>query len=94
MLDFQLNIPVAFIIFNRPETTARVFAEIAKAKPAKLLVVADGPRTDKAGLMSSKSCFMACILMTLLIEISGAVEVVIFGVAQANGNGCTYWQRK
>ncbi len=38
--------PVAFFIFNRPETTARVFAEIAKAKPLKLLVVADGPRLD------------------------------------------------
>lgn len=39
-----MKTPVAFIIFNRPERTARVFAEIAKARPAKLLVVADGPR--------------------------------------------------
>ena len=49
MADWQLNTPVAFIIFNRPDTTARVFAEIAKAKPPKLLVVADGPRKDKEG---------------------------------------------
>jgi hypothetical protein len=42
----QLATPVAFIIFNRPETTARVFAEIAKARPAKLLLIADGPRAD------------------------------------------------
>lgn len=49
MSDWQLNTPVAFIIFNRPDTTARVFAEIAKAKPPKLLVVADGPRKDKKG---------------------------------------------
>ncbi|MGO9566318.1 MAG: glycosyltransferase family 2 protein [Desulfomonilaceae bacterium] len=41
-----LKSPVAFLIFNRPDTTARVFAEIAKARPAKLLVVADGPRED------------------------------------------------
>lgn len=49
MSDWLLNTPVAFIIFNRPDTTARVFAEIAKAKPAKLLVVADGPRKGRVG---------------------------------------------
>jgi hypothetical protein len=47
--DFQLTTPVAFIIFNRPDTTERVFAEIAKAKPSKLLVVGDGPRSDRHG---------------------------------------------
>jgi len=35
---------VAFIIFNRPDLTARVFTEIARAKPHKLFVIADGPR--------------------------------------------------
>lgn len=48
MPDWQLKTPVAFIIFNRPATTERVFAEIAKAKPPKLLVVADGPRKNRA----------------------------------------------
>jgi hypothetical protein len=47
--DFQLTTPVAFIIFNRMDTTERVFAEIAKAKPPKLLVVGDGPRADRSG---------------------------------------------
>lgn len=32
------------MIFNRPETTLRVFEEIRKAQPPLLLVVADGPR--------------------------------------------------
>lgn len=36
--------PVAFFVFNRPIPTARVFAQIRKARPAKLLLVADGPR--------------------------------------------------
>jgi hypothetical protein len=36
--------PVLFLIFNRPETTKRVFEEIRKAKPSKIYVVADGPR--------------------------------------------------
>jgi len=49
MSEFILTTPVAFIIFNRPDTTALVFAEIAKARPPKLLVVGDGPRAHKAG---------------------------------------------
>jgi hypothetical protein len=49
MPEFQLKTPVAFIIFNRPDTTERVFAEIAKAKPPKLLVVGDGARTNRPG---------------------------------------------
>jgi hypothetical protein len=43
----SLTTPVAFIIFNRPDTTERVFEAIRQAKPLKLLVVADGPRTDR-----------------------------------------------
>ena len=49
MSDWQLNTPVAFIIFNRPDTTERVFAEIAKARPPKLLIIADGPRENRPG---------------------------------------------
>lgn len=49
MPDFKLTTPVALIIFNRPDTTELVFAEIAKAKPIKLLVIADGARKDKLG---------------------------------------------
>lgn len=49
MSDWQLKTPVAFIIFKRPEETERVFAEIRKVKPPKLLVVADGPRANKPG---------------------------------------------
>jgi len=46
MSNYQLKTPVVFIIFNRPDTTSRVFAEIAKARPPKLLVIADGPRAN------------------------------------------------
>lgn len=49
MSDFQLTTPVAFIIFNRPDTTERVFAEIARSRPQKLLVVGDGPRANRPG---------------------------------------------
>src|SRR6185295_3256318 len=44
----SLETPVAFLIFNRPDTTARVFEAIAAARPRTLLVVADGPRADRA----------------------------------------------
>jgi len=39
--------PVVFLIFNRPDLTERVFAEIRRARPTSLLVVADGPRGDR-----------------------------------------------
>ncbi|KOP23867.1 hemolytic protein HlpA-like protein [Hapalosiphon sp. MRB220] len=48
MSDFRLKTPVAFIIFKRPHTTERVFEAIRQAKPAKLFVIADGPRNDRA----------------------------------------------
>jgi len=38
-----------FIIFNRPRQTELVFEAIRKAKPLKLLVVADGPRSNRPG---------------------------------------------
>jgi hypothetical protein len=38
--------PVAFLIFNRPNETARVFERIRQARPRTLLVIADGPRDD------------------------------------------------
>jgi hypothetical protein len=42
-----MKTPVAFIIFNRPDTTAKVFEAIRQAKPPKLFVIADGPRSDR-----------------------------------------------
>jgi hypothetical protein len=39
--------PVLFLIFNRMSTTTQVFETIRKAKPPKLYVAADGPRTSK-----------------------------------------------
>ena len=49
MSKWQLKTPVCFIIFNRPDVTQRVFEKIREAKPPKLLVIADGPRTNKIG---------------------------------------------
>lgn len=49
MSEQQLKTPVVLIVFNRPDTTEKVFAEVARAKPDKLLVIADGPRLDQPG---------------------------------------------
>lgn len=49
MPKWRLKTPVVFLIFNRPDTTEKVFREIARARPPKLLVVADGPRSDHPG---------------------------------------------
>lgn len=39
--------PVALFIFNRPELTSRLFDVVRRARPATLLIVADGPRADR-----------------------------------------------
>lgn len=39
--------PVLFLIFNRPEETARAFDAIRAAKPSRLYVNADGPRPHR-----------------------------------------------
>ncbi len=41
--------PVLFLIFNRPDTTAKVFEAIREARPPKLYIAADGPRPNRAG---------------------------------------------
>lgn len=38
---------VLFLIFNRPDTTRRVFEAIRAARPARLYVAADGPRVGR-----------------------------------------------
>lgn len=45
--EFQLDTPVAFFIFNRPECTQQVFSAISKAKPKILLLISDGPRPSR-----------------------------------------------
>ena len=44
-MSFQLQTPVVFIIFCRSETTRQAFEIIRAAKPSRLFVIADGPRT-------------------------------------------------
>ncbi|EOR93979.1 HlpA protein [Arcticibacter svalbardensis MN12-7] len=49
MPAYQTTSPVLFLIFNRPDTTQKVFEQICEAKPARLYIAADGPRRDREG---------------------------------------------
>jgi hypothetical protein len=43
----MFDTPVALFVFNRPDTTRRVFEAIANVRPTKLLLIADGPRPER-----------------------------------------------
>lgn len=45
----QLNTAILFLVFNRPDTTSKVFEAIRKAKPQRLYIGADGARTERIG---------------------------------------------
>lgn len=47
MNDIQLTIPVVIIVFRRPQLTKKVLDAIEFVRPAKLFVIADGPRASK-----------------------------------------------
>ena len=57
MSDSNIKSPDLFLIFNRPETTEQVFSSISEAKPTKLYIAADGPRSGN--LDDVKNCFLA-----------------------------------
>jgi hypothetical protein len=42
----RLDSPIALFLFNRPMMTAAVFERIARARPRRLLLVADGPKDE------------------------------------------------
>lgn len=82
--------PVLFLVFNRPDVTAKVFEAIRQARPARLYVAADAPRKHKAG--EEEKCALVreiatavdwdCELQTLFREenlgcaraVSGAID--------------------
>jgi hypothetical protein len=41
--------PIIFLIFNRPAETFSVFERMREARPEQLLIVADGPRSNRPG---------------------------------------------
>jgi len=45
----SLKTPVLFLVFNRIDTTKKVFREIQRTKPSQLFVASDGPRENRKG---------------------------------------------
>ena len=45
----RFDVPVLFLIFNRPENTRCVFEKIRQTRPGRLFIAADGPRPNKPG---------------------------------------------
>ena len=41
----MINTAVAFIVYKRPDTTRKVFEAIRQARPPRLYLIADGPKT-------------------------------------------------
>jgi hypothetical protein len=67
----QLQTPVVLILFNRPETTARVWQAIRIARPERVFVIADGARPDRAAEIDQCQAARA---VTDTIEWDGRVE--------------------
>ena len=47
--------PIAFLIFRRPDLTAKVFAAIRQAQPRQLFIVADGARNEEENLLCQQA---------------------------------------
>ena len=43
----EVDISVLMLFFNRPKQLKKVFAEVKKARPARLFLYQDGPRGER-----------------------------------------------
>ena len=87
---FELNTPVLFIIFNRPDFTQLTFDEIRKARPPKLFVVADGPRSPEESYLCDQCREIAqnvdwpCTVLTNFSDVNmGCKDRVASGITWA-----------
>ena len=78
--------PVLFIIFNRPETTERVFSAIRAYRPERLFVAADGPRPDRpedrekcAAARALVKCDWPCEVHTRFLDANAGCRDAVSG---------------
>ena len=55
MKPYLVDIPVLILFFNRPQQLGQVFTQVKKAKPSRLFLYQDGPRSD-ADLPGIQAC--------------------------------------
>ena len=87
----QFNTPVLLIGFNRPDTTQKVFDQVAKIKPKQLFMFVDGPRVTRLG--EDKQCEEVrniikqvdwdCEVKTLFLKENAGIRGVMSGPDQA-----------
>lgn len=58
-LIYNQETPVLFLIFNRPKNSSLIFEAIRKAKPKRLYVSADGPRSEE----EKKACEQTRVIL-------------------------------
>jgi hypothetical protein len=56
------NVPILFLVFNRLDTTIKVFESIRNAKPRKLYIAADGARESVVNESSAVSSVRAFVI--------------------------------
>ena len=66
-----MSTPVAFFVFNRPETTSCVFEVIRQVRPERLFIVADAPRLDM--LSDIEKC---CLVRAIVQKVDWDCEVL------------------
>lgn len=87
-----LKTAVLFLVFNRPDTTARVFEAIRQAKPPRLYVAADGPRANREGEV--KKCAKVREIATAVdwpCEVKALFREKNFGCKYAVSGGITWF---
>lgn len=80
------DIPVTFIIFNRPDTTKLVFDKIRKIKPTKLYVISDGPRnSEEENLVKQTRSIIASVDWDCEVQTNYAEKNMECGLRIASG---------
>ncbi|MBC8152267.1 MAG: nucleotide-diphospho-sugar transferase [Bacteroidetes bacterium] len=86
------DIPVLFILFNRPDHARVVFEQIRTAKPARLFVAVDGPR---AGRPDDQPRVDACVALLRRIdwpcELKTLIRTENLGCGQAVSSAITWF---
>lgn len=55
MKPFIVDVPVLILFFNRPQQLSQVFEQVRNARPSKLFLYQDGPRSEH-DLPGIKAC--------------------------------------
>ncbi|MCM1063459.1 MAG: hypothetical protein NC420_03135 [Eubacterium sp.] len=89
--EYQCHTPVVFIFFNRPKLMQQVLEQIAKVRPPKLYLVADGPRdeidrekTETCRKIADHSIDWDCEVIKLYSEVNlGCCNRIYSGISYA-----------